>query len=83
MIYVCDGDCDDDNDDANSGTYCISDNVGYSQILNVFEFEPTAYNLPFGWNSAQRTACTSSNDVTATNLGRFVSFCCNEKNKLN
>lgn len=55
--------------------YLISDNDGYSHIRNVFEFEPTEYIRPFGWNSAHRTACTSSNAVTATNRGRFGSFC--------
>lgn len=31
--------------------------------------DPTAYNFPWGWNSAQRTACISSKVVTGTNLG--------------
>jgi len=38
-------------------------------MRRVLELEPTAYNLPWGWNSAQRTAWTSSRDVTATNRG--------------
>jgi len=38
-------------------------------MRKVFELDPTAYSLPWGWNSAQRTAWTSSRDVTATNLG--------------
>lgn len=29
-------------------TYRISDKDGYSHILNVFEFDPTAYTFPFG-----------------------------------
>lgn len=44
--------------------------LGYAHIRSVLELEPTAYSLPSGWNSAQRTACTSSRAVTATNFGR-------------
>lgn len=53
--------------------YLKSLNDGYSQILNVFELLPTAYNCPLGWNSAHRIAWTSSKLVTATKRGLFRS----------
>lgn len=52
-----------------SSSHLTSWSFGYEHILSVFELDPTAYNFPWGWNSAHRTAWTSSSAVTGTNLG--------------